>query len=63
MKITILMLMISISLHAQKYKSNPVAHKALGKVLLAIDNKKVSLFINKLQRIIIISVLGGIIKT
>ena len=47
MKITILMLMISISLQAQKYKNNPVAHKALGRVLLAIDNDRVSCFINK----------------
>ena len=49
MKITILMLMISISisLQAQKYRNNPVAHKPLGKVLLAIDNAKISCFINK----------------
>jgi flagellum-specific peptidoglycan hydrolase FlgJ len=47
MKITILMLMISISLQAQKYKNNPVAHKALGKVLLEIDSDRVSCFINK----------------
>ena len=47
MKITILMLMISISLQAQKYKNNPVAHKALGKVLLAIESDRVSCFINK----------------
>ena len=47
MKIIILMLMISISLRAQKYRINPVAHKALGKVLLEIDSDRVSIFINK----------------
>ncbi len=45
MKITVLMLMISISLQAQKNKA--VAYKPLGKVLLAIDNAKISCFINK----------------